>query len=295
MTFLLNTTKKLLSVVMLFGIALSIFSCGDDLKNTKYTPDNNSVSFPSQSATYAIEIQENVFDVKIVRGIADQALTLPVTIQDQNNLFTLASSSVTFDAGVYEVNIPVKYTSTNLTFGKSYSFALSFDKTNMAITGESSMTVNAMLKLDYEDYGTISCAAGNFFGLLSAENRNFKLFLAKNTKNCYKIVNLYNGKQDVEFVINGGLVTFISPGYAYYNADDVAGYPMHQIVTGMNHSSYGILTAWLDSNPAKVVCSNLGAGDQLILNSQISLNTWYTVKAGFFGWYKDVLKITAIK
>ncbi len=300
MTLLLNITKRLFSIVMLLSVTLSVFSCGDDLKNVKYHPDNNNISFPSESETHLLPIESNEFNVKIVRGIANNAVTTDIQIDDTSGIFTLSSPTVSFAAGSFEATIAVKYTPSKLAFGKSYPFKISFNEKDMALTGINKTTVNAMLKLEYEEYGTISCARGSFFGFMPAEKRNFKLLLAKHTTNCYKIENLYNGGTNIEFVINNGGVTIFVPGYSYYaNDDEVAGYPFHKIATGISHPTYGIVTAWLASETKKVYCTGLGADDKLILNSIMFIDTYYTVKQGYFGWFagnrSDALKVTAVK
>lgn len=292
---LLNTAKKSFLMAVLLGVAFSLFSCGDDLKNTKYTPDNNNVSFPAATASYALIMDESEFYVDLNRGIANNTITVDVKMEDPSGLFTLATPSVTFQAGEFVGKIGIKYTSGNLAAGTSYPIKLTFNESDMSIAGINAMTANAMLKLEYVEYGSISCAKGNFFGLLTAEQRTFKLYLAQGTTNYYKIENLYGGGQDVEFGIKNGGVTFFNPVYAYYNAEDVAGYPLHKIPTAMNHPSYGLMTAWLDSDPANVTCKGLGAGDKLILGSTMDIKTWYTVSAGYFGWYGDMLQVTAVK
>lgn len=292
---LLNTAKKSFLMGVLLGVAFSLFSCGDDLKNTKYTPDNNNVSFPAAKASYALPMDEPEFYVDLNRGIAGNALTVEVKMEDPSGLFTLATPAVTFQAGEFISKIGIKYTAGNLAVGEVYPIKLTFNEKDMSVAGVNVITANAMLKLDYQEYGSISCAKGNFFGLLTPEQRTYNLYLAKGTTNYYKIENLYAGDQDVEFSIKNGGVTFSNPPYSFYNAEDVAGIPLHKIPTAMNHPSYGLMTAWLDSNPENVQCTGLGAGDKLQLNSTMAIATWYTVSAGYFGWFPDALKVTAIK
>lgn len=146
----------------------------------------------------------------------------------------------------------------------------------------------------YVEYGTISTERGNFFVLLPEDKKTYKLYILEGTTNYYKIEDLYGGEQDVEFSITDGKGTFSVPEVDFYNAVDVANYPLHPVLTAMDHPSYGLMRAWLDSDSEYVTFDDLGEGDQLLLNSKMNIDTWYTVAAGFFGWYQDVLKVTAV-
>lgn len=164
--------------------------------------------------------------------------------------------------------------------GKSYSYTLT--------TG-----------LIYQEYGSVSVVKGYFFNLLPPDKSVYKLYILAGTVNRYKIENLYGGGQDVEFSITNAQVSFSVPEYSYYNASEIAGYPLHRIPTAMDHPSYGIMTAWLDSDPQHVYCEDMGENDKLISGSEIIIATWYTVAAGYFGWYDggdaDVLQVTTIQ
>lgn len=277
---------------------ITVTSVSDKTKSkscevTVYT--NNTLSFEEAPASTFISLGTEFFEVKVVRTIAYEAISVGVKLEDESGLFTLAAPTVSMEKDELETTVVIKYVPSALAIGTSYSLVLSFDEAYKAEAGTNTSTLNVMVKLEYEEYGTMSVDDGNFFPLLPKDKRDYKLFLAKYTTNCYKIEKFYGGDTDVEFEIEGGKVRFISPEYSYYNAEDVRDYPLYQVSTAMEHPSYGIMTVWFDSDPKENTCSALGEDGQLVLNSQISLHAWYTVSAGYFGWYRDDVKVAAVK
>lgn len=260
---------------------------------TVYT--NSTLSFEEAPASTLISLGAKSFEVKVVRTTAYEAISVGVKLEDASGLFTLEAPTVVMEKDELEKTVTIKYVPSELVIGTSYPLVLSFDEAYKAEAGTNTSTLNVMVDLEYEEYGTMSVDRGNFLGLIPKDKRDYKLFLAKYITNRYKIEKIYGGDTDVEFEIKDGKVRFISPEYSYYNAEDVIGHPLHQVSTAMEHPSYGIMTVWFDSDPEENTCSALGEDGQLVLNSQISLHAWYTVSAGYFGWYRDNVKVTAVK
>ncbi len=260
---------------------------------TVYT--NNTLSFEEAPASTLISLGTEAFEVKIVRTTAYEAISVGVKLEDESGLFTLDAPTVSMGKDELETTVTIKYVPSELAMGTSYPLVLSFDEAYKGEAGTNTLTLNVMVDPEYEEYGTISIIDGYFYYYFPEDKRDYKLFLAKYMTNRYKIEKFYGGDTDVEFEIKDGKVRFISPEYSYYNAEDVIGYPLHQVSMAIEHPSYGIMTVWFDSDPTKNTCSGLGEDGQLVLDSQIALHAWYTVPAGYFGWYEDDVKVTAVK
>ncbi|MEG1512002.1 MAG: hypothetical protein RR407_08885 [Bacteroidales bacterium] len=293
MIVLKNITKKLLSLIMVLGIVTSFVSCSNDLKDVTYNPENNSITFKEASASY--DLTGDAVVVKLQRGVANSAVTVNLTLTDPKGIYKLATPSVTFNEGSYSQDVTLEYDITNLKPAVAYDFTLSFNEADKAISGVAIFKAKASLPLEYHDYGTIAWTSGSWLKRTPSNKTIYKLQLAKYTTNYYRIVGFYGSKTDLEFNIQNNLAVITSPLPSFYNSDDVKDYPLYKFVTAAVHPKYGAATAWVDSNSSYTVWSGLQAGGKIVAGSKFSVDSYYTVDAGYFGWNTDIFTVTAVK
>lgn len=283
---------KLLSVVGALAVVFALTSCNQDMMETTYTPDNNNVTFEMSTASFNLEGQPIV--IKINRGVANDAISIPLTLTDPTGTFTINKNSADFAAGEFSTEVQLSYNLEDLKPIVNYPFTLSFNEADMAISGSSRLSANCQMPLVYKDWGKVSAYAGSFFGYVPAEKRTWTIQLADFTSNYFKIKGFFGGEEDIEFNIQNGKGVITAPGISYYNATDVKDYPMAKVVTGAVHPSYGVVTAYLDIDPACVLFGGLNEDGTLQLGSIMQFDTWITVSAGYFGWYTHQIQVTAV-
>ena len=283
---------KLLSVVGALAVVFALTSCNQDMMETTYTPDNNNVTFEMSTASFNLEGQPIV--IKINRGVANDAISIPLTLTDPTGTFTINKNSADFAAGEFSTEVQLSYNLEDLKPIVNYPFTLSFNEADMAISGSSRLSANCQMPLVYKDWGKVSAYAGSFFGYVPAEKRTWTIQLADFTNNYFKIKGFFGGEEDIEFNIQNGKGVITAPGISYYNATDVKDYPMAKVVTGAVHPSYGVVTAYLDIDPAYVLFGGLNEDGTLQLGSIMQFDTWITVSAGYFGWYTHQIQVTAV-
>jgi len=284
-------SMKLLSVVGAFALIFSLSSCSQEMMEAQYTPDNNNVTFASASAKYSLEGQDLV--VKLQRGIADEALSLPLTLTDKKGVYTLNNTTAEFAAGAYTTEVTLSYDVKSLKPVVDYSFTLSFDEKDMAITGSCNFTASCMMPLVYKDWGTISAYKGSFFGYFPAEKLSYKIQLAENTNNYFKVIGMYGSDTDFEFNLTNGTLNITAPSFSYYSYTKDT--PLAKFVSAGAHPSYGALSAWILSGRDYMAFAGLTEDGTLQLNSIIQFNTLWTVSAGYFGVYADQFVISEVK
>ncbi|MDO4735540.1 MAG: hypothetical protein Q4B21_00760 [Bacteroidia bacterium] len=282
-------TTKLLSFVAAIALVFTMSSCNQELMETTYTPDNNNVTFSVASAKYALEGDPLV--VTVQRGVAKEAINVNLTLEDANGVYTLSSNTVSFAAGEYTKQVSLSYDITALKPVVEYNFTLSFDAKDKAASGWNKFSGVAQVPLVYQDYGEIAMIQGSFGRYMSVTK--YKLQLANFTNNYYKIVGMYGSTTDLEFNIVKGVATITAPATSTYSA--LGAYPLAKFATCGMHPSYGQLTAWVDVDPNYFQLMNLSADGLLQVGSIIGLDAFYTVSAGYFGWYTDGFQVTAIK
>ena len=283
---------KLLSVVGALAVVFALTSCNQDLMEATYTPDNNNVTFEVSSTSVSLEGQPIV--VKINRGVAKEAISIPLTLTDPTGTFTINKKSADFAAGEYSTEVTLTYNVEDLKPIVNYPFTLSFNEADMALSGSSKLSANCQMPLVYKDWGTLSAYSGSFFNYVPAEQRTCTIQLADYTNNYFKIKGFMGGEVDLEFNIQDGKGNVTSPGISYYNATDVKDKPMAQVLTGAVHPSYGPVTAYIDLDPLNTVFAGLNEDGTLQMGSLLGFHTWITVSAGYFGWYTHAYEVTAV-
>lgn len=215
------------------GLLLSVMllsSC--ESKWPYYTTTNEDVTWELSSKTYSLQAEETPIEITIQRGVATEALSVPITLTDPHNVYTVNTNTVNFAAGEYKKTIVITYSYAALTPGTEYTFDLSFNNSLAGPGSFSTMKGNGMMKLQYEDWSTatpyvfwyVDLNAMAFTYRMGSINEEcdattFKVQLAKGTTSYFKIIAFDSPggtPAEVEFKDNGdGSITLDK--YAGYN------------------------------------------------------------------------------
>ena len=143
-----------------FGLLLSVLlvtSCAS--KWPEYKVTNEDVSWNTDAFGFGMDEAETPIVVKLQRGVANEALEVPITLTDEHGVYSVSPSKVSFAAGEYEKSVTLTYDYSALEPGVEYIFKLSFNE-NLAGHGSFSVVEgNGKMLLQYEDY-----AAGYYSG-----------------------------------------------------------------------------------------------------------------------------------
>ncbi len=209
-----------------FGLVLSVIllaSCAT--KFPKYTPTNEDLSWEMGTGTFPLSADEAPLIIKLMRGTATEALSVPITLDATGDIFSLSATTVNFGVGEYEKEVTVSYDYSKLVPGSIYKFTLSFPGSTAGPGGWYDLNAECLMELEYEDYKTVSnlqyvyspstgvwkyvpgCAFSDF------EGTKGKLEKAKGTQEYYKLT-VFDGLI-YEFKLNGkgGLIISKYPGY----------------------------------------------------------------------------------
>lgn len=216
-----------------FGLLLSVllFSCGSNKWWEDYKLTNEDVTWESAGETFSLNTQETPIVISIQRGVATEALSVPITLVDEHNVYTINTSKVDFAAGEYVKSITLTYKYADLVPGTEYIFTLKLPESLAGAGCFYKYAGNGMMALEYEDYKemeyelfySVNTTSMSWNIRAGSLNEDFdattvKLMRAKGT-NCYYKVCLYgdeNGFTEFEFKNNGdGSITFAK--YAGYN------------------------------------------------------------------------------
>ena len=272
-----------------FGLLLSVLivtSCAS--KWPEYKVVNEDVSFAINGAGFGMDEAETPVIVKIQRGVATEALEVPVTLADEYGVYTISPSKVSFAAGEYEKTITVSYDYSKLTPGVEYVFTLAF---NNALAGAGSYYkyegVGKML-LQYEDYQTgwysgrweVNAALTGFEWIdgplvSDLDSDEWTLQRAKGTTSYYKMI-LYDENMFFEFK-NPGDGTLVFDKYSGYN-DFVYKYSGGEADMTFTHKGNVYEFQQRPAN-CEIYCSSedLVSGDCVELEGWVSKNgTWFS-------------------
>lgn len=190
--------NKILNIALavIAGIALVACSSNDP---ASFTPTNEDVSFELTGQN--IQVSGDDISVTLVRGVAKNALSVPVTITDATGIFTLAQSSANFEAGSYKTTVNVTYDMGQVQPGNAYRVTLSFDEKLAGPGCNKTFTAVIMPVLTYEEVGTAIWSNGITMANFVQQQQAYKLYKAQYTKNYYKIENIFGGGVDMEFSV----------------------------------------------------------------------------------------------
>lgn len=216
------------------GLLLSVMlisSC--ESKWPYFTPTNEDVTWELSEKTYSLQANETPIEITIQRGVAKDALAVPITLTDPHNVYNVSTNVVNFAAGEYKKTITITYSYAALEPGIEYTFDLSFSNAMAGPACVSTMKGNGMMQLEYEDYTTLSPYAFYYVNATATawdvrpgslnddwDACTFIVQKAKGTTSYYKLVLMEPSETDpsceVEFKANGDESITIDK-YAGYN------------------------------------------------------------------------------
>lgn len=268
-----------------FGLLLSVLfvtSCAT--KFPEYKVVNEDVSWEMGAFGFGMDEAETPIVINIQRGVATEALEVPITLTDEYGVYTVSTSKVSFAAGEYSKQVTLTYDYSALTPGVEYIFKLSFND-NLAGAGcFSSIEGNGKMLLQYEDYQT-GLYSGSWQVDLNAmafkwvdgpiipdlDSDEWTLQRAKGTTAYYKMV-LYDGLASIEFknIGDGTMLVDKYPGYNDFATRWSAG--RLEWAFNLKGNNYSFTTRVANS---EVSCS----GEDLVSGDYIELEGW-TYKNG---------------
>ena len=271
-----------------FGILLSVLLVSCASKWPTYTVTNEDVSWESEGVGFGMDEAETPVIVTLQRGVATEALEVPITLEDEHGVYTLSTSKVSFAAGEYQKTITVNYDYSSLVPGTEYIFLLKFNE-NMAGHGcFSTFEGNGKMLLQYEDYMTgwysgrwqVNAAATAFEwvdGPLvdDLDSDEWMLQRAKGTTAYYKMI-LYDECAEFEFK-NPGDGTMAFDKYPGYN-DFVSKYSGGQADWTFEHKG----VTWLFQTriaKGEIYCSS----ETLVSGDCIELEGWTAKNGSWLG------------
>ncbi|MBO4692492.1 MAG: hypothetical protein J5604_06920 [Bacteroidales bacterium] len=214
------------------GLLLSVMllsSC--ESKWPYFTPTNEDVTWELSEKTYSLQANETPIEITIQRGVATEALTVPITLTDPHNVYKVSTNSVNFAAGEFKKTITLTYNYAALTPGVEYTFDLTFSQAMAGPACSNVMKGNGMMELVYEDdcefypdvFWFVNATATAFTYRIGSLDENwdackFMVQKAKGTTSYYKLV-LKEGSTtacEVEFKYNGDETITIDK-YSGYN------------------------------------------------------------------------------
>lgn len=271
--------------IALFSAALVLPAC--ETEKAIYVPDNKNVSFPSSIGNFQLDGNDLV--IPIIRGVANEAASVEIKLEDKMGIYTIKTPTVQFASGEYTSEVRLSYDLSTLLPAIDYSFSLSFDEADMSVVGSNSFQASAMMPLEYEDCGTVSIGYCYVSSMLP--DKTFNLKKAKYTTNYYMIEGLYGSDTDLEITVEGDHFILRTPAKSnkWYSI------PLVEVASAANHPSYGQMTGWMD--PDTEYCTITGAAEDnsLQVGSTIGFDIYWTVSAGYFGWKTEEIVVTEIK
>ena len=271
-----------------FGLLLSVLlvtSCAS--KWPEYKVTNEDVSWYTDAVGFGMDEDETPIVVKIQRGVANEALEVPITLTDEYGVYSVSPSKVSFAAGEYEKTVTLTYDYSSLVPGTEYIFKLSFNE-NLAGHGSYSVIEgNGKMLLEYEDY-----AAGWYSGryevntavmafqwidgpyVSDLDSDEWILQRAKGTKSYYKMI-LYDESAYVEFK-NPGDGSIGCDKYPGYN-DFATKWASLKLEWDFTHkgNAYHQETRM---NNSEISCS----GEELVSGDYIELEGWNSKNGSYF-------------
>ena len=270
--------------IAFFSAALLLSAC--ETEKAIYVPENKNVSFPESSANFTLDGNDIV--VPIVRGVANEAANITVSLEDEMGVYTLKTPTVQFASGEYASEIRLGYDLETLLPAVDYAFSLSFAEADMSVVGTNVFSARAMMPLEYEDCGTVSIGYCYVASLLP--EKTFTLKKAKYTTNYYMIEGLYGSQTDLEITVEGENFILRTPA----KSNKWFSVPLVEVASAANHPSYGQMTGWVDWDTEYCTITGAAEDNSLTVGSTIGFDIYWTVSAGYFGWYTEELVVTEL-
>lgn len=286
---------KLLSVVGALAFVFAITSCSQEMMEKTYTPDNYNVTFEGASATYSLEGQDLV--VKVNRGVAKEAISVPVTLTDPNGVYSLSKNTADFAEGEYSTELKLSYNPEALKPVVNYTFTLAFDEAYVAASGSNKITATCMMPLVYQDWGTLVAYQGTLFQFFAPEDKVYTLQIADYTNNYFKVKNMLGSDVDMEFNVTNGQIIVTAPkliANSYFPTYPMASFPSAGVFNGQQ------LTAWFDTDPSYIPTAGLSAEGTLQVGSMFQFDSFWTTPSSYLSsggnyWFPSIFAVTEVK
>lgn len=280
--------RNIFSLSLVSVLLFAFSSCKEEHYN--YTPTNECVSFASPRGSY--DLDGNNIEVAIARGVADEELTVDLSMVDTNNVYTLETPSITFAKGATTATAILSYSISDPKVKPAtvYAFTLSFDDSVVSPAGSFSFSGSASMPLVWEDYGTITLTDP---GWAYATN-DYVLQKADYTTNYFRIKNMFGSDDDLSFYIDDdGYSHVLDREVSTFGSTSISGY---QIPTSYTYPEYGQVSCWLYPEPEGFPWSDLGDGNKIVLNSKAMLYIHYTLADGHYlsSLYAEPIACTSV-
>ena len=271
-----------------FGLLLSVLlvtSCAS--KWPEYKVTNEDVSWATDALGFSMDEAETPIVVTIQRGVANEALEVPISLKDDYGVYTLSTSKVSFAAGEYVKTISLGYDYSALTPGVEYIFELSFNKDMAGAGCYSTCKGNGKMLLQYEDYKTgwysgrwevdpsimaFAWIDGPYVSDLDSDE--WILQRAKSTTTYYKMI-LYDESAYVEFK-NPGDGSIGCDKYTGYN-DFATKWASLELDWDFTHKG-NLYHQETRMNKSEISCS----GEELVSGDYIELEGWNSKNGSWF-------------
>ena len=265
------------SFIVLLAAALCTFSC-IPAESYLYQPDNECVTFEKSAVSFSFTDEAAPIDIRLVRGVNDQPLTVNLSLsQDEANVFSLSSSTVSFAAGESYASVQVTYDFEAVPAGK-HNFVVSFDEKMKSPAGSNSISGSATKAGkkpvgEYMDYATVEFWHKPLNGALTLEaERHSVLQVSTVNKNDYRIKNIINSGIDLKINVdpeNGFTITGPDAVECPYDGEKYIKIPSTVMYEGEP------VTFWIDPTPRYLYVYDMGTdyGEEYTMSMG---DDWYT-------------------
>lgn len=231
--------KKYIESVMLMLIGMVAFSACSNSNDGDYqwaTASGEQVYFSNTLPSKTdISFDQSSFTIQVNRVKADEAITVPLTLEEATGIFT-APASVAFAAGSKTADVVISYDPTKLEYDNYISGTLSIaDAQFVTPYGSSSYKFSAGVPSPYVSIGTGTFAEDFYFGFTS----KVEIMQNQENPNIFRIYGAYNS-------VDGGTqseyleLTVLQPGQKLYGVEitmeGLVYWPGYN--TGYHHSNY---------------------------------------------------------
>jgi len=212
-----NYNEMKIKIILLFVLALTLFSCDQENIGTLYQPETPYVAFSSPVVSENVLSAENAYSVscRIVRSDLSGAATANVVLEQNDNIegvFTLESSTVTFEdgKGTASVKIVPLVEPALIDPTKTYVFNLTLTGDNVS---EFYNTTSYRASFEYTAIGSGIFTSAFFEDEWDVDIEKLEV----GNLTLYKIKGLYEAGYDITIIAEGENVTVEGQAAWYYD------------------------------------------------------------------------------
>lgn len=191
----MNKIKNILSAVLIAAFSWAFTACDSDVD---YTPadamTNAQVYFPKDnSSTLNLSKDKTSFDLDLMRGKTDEALTVNLTAKGGENIFTFPAS-VSFASGAGKTTITVSYDPEKLVYDEFHNITISISDESLTTPyGVSSYTFKAGIPAPWKSLGKATYVDDLVTTFYKVDNIPYEVEIQENMEEpgIYRLVNPY--------------------------------------------------------------------------------------------------------